>query len=112
MKDLLGFTGMISFDLHDVIVGTNLPYITLIYESRFLPNRLSNDRVINFTEHERRALTEEIARFISTTAKEIQQLNLHMENIIADIGSVHVKTFYQQIVSSLLNVSSSQTLFT
>jgi hypothetical protein len=62
------------------------------------------NRILYFNEQERRKFVEETLLFISTSAKEIQELNYKMEIIILKVHHNSGIMFYQQIISHLLNV--------
>lgn len=73
---------------------------------RFLPEEMiRSSKIIYFNEHERRKFIEETALFISTTAKDIQDINYQMETLLLDLHHNQPKIFYQQVVSQLLTVS-------
>ena len=67
---------------------------------------ISANKILYFNDHDRRKFIEETALFISSIAKDIQNLNYQMEMIILDLHHNNAKMFYQQIVSQLLSVSS------
>jgi hypothetical protein len=93
-----GFIGIHRFYLFFFCVDFNLVF-------RFLPDSLIKaNKIVEFTEHQRRLFIEETALFISSIAKEIQELNYQMEILVFEIHSNNGKMFYQQIVSQLLVV--------
>eukprot|EP01040_Poterioochromonas_malhamensis_P012997 gene12997-14250_t len=70
---------------------------------RFLPEEMiRSSNIIYFNEQERRKFIEETALFISTTAKDIQDINYQMETLLLDLHHNQPKIFYQQVVSQLL----------
>ncbi len=66
---------------------------------------IRSSNIIYFNEQERRKFIEETALFISTTAKDIQDINYQMETLLLDLHHNQPKIFYQQVVSQLLTVS-------
>lgn len=83
----------------------NMPYLHLRSFS-FLPKEvIRENNIVFFDEHQRRKFIEETALFVSTTAKEIQDLNYQMETKILELHHNQPKMFYQQVVSQLLTVS-------
>jgi hypothetical protein len=66
---------------------------------------IKENKIVQFTEHQKRLFIEETALFISSIAKEIQEVNYQMEILVFEIHSNNGKMFFQQIVSQLLVVS-------
>jgi hypothetical protein len=62
-------------------------------------------RLSSFPDRERKALMEEVIAFLSLIAKNIQQLNHHLDTTFHDSSLPSQNAFYQQVMSSLLQVS-------
>lgn len=78
---------------------------------RFLANENMLGNLSAFTADQRRTLSREVVQFISTSAKAIHDLNRQVE-IMQERGSNHKLAeveiqFYQQVISSLLQVVRS-----
>ena len=63
-------------------------------------------RLASFSEDDRRKMTEQVLSFISMVAKDIQDLNRQLDTSYHDPNLPTQTTFYQQVISSLLQVSN------